>query len=351
MNIVNKFISLPVQNKVLLGGTAFLVLAMPVLILSLSQSNNKNSFAAGQTITETEKGMFTGDVSVVNDANASGGQYVLLGSAGQAPAPTAIPTPTQPASGGSTANCGTSITKSDGTQWQCTFQDEFDGTKLSSTWEEIPYGLGDSCLYNDPQHVRVANGNLELIATRNSNTDYCFTQWGLRYTGGGIQSQGQFAQKYGRFEIRAKFPKGDGFWPAFWLLPGDDSYDGEIDILESYGGRVEQGGDVGDFTLHVPAAGPGPQKTCRISPDYSSDYHTYTFEWKQGNMKAYYDGKLCADFSGLGEPNGTNPPAFPATFDKPYHILLNLAVQPWWPPTSSTQLPATMQVDYVRVWK
>ncbi len=283
---------------------------------------------------EAESGAIAGAATATADQSASGGSAIRFGAPG----------------GGGGTGCQ-SLPKIGGGTWQCTFSDEFNGTSLDrNIWGVIPYGLGSSCQSDDAQHVQVAGGDLRLIATRNSTSDYCYTQYGLEYTGGFIQTQGNFAQRYGRFEIRAKLPQGNGFWPAFWMLPGDDSYDGEIDILEAYGGRVEQGGDVGDFTLHVPAAGPGPQKTCRILPNYHGDYHTYTFEWKAGNMKAYYDGLLCADFSGVSD-NGTSPPAFPATFDKPYHILLNLAVQPWWPPNSNTVFPGVMLVDYVRVWQ
>jgi hypothetical protein len=64
----------------------------------------------------------------------------------------------------------------------------------------------------------------------------------------------------------------------------------------------------------------------------------------------YYDDKLCADITGMSDA-GVSPPPLPKVFDQPYHILLNLAVQPWWPPDASTTLPATMQIDYVRVWR
>jgi beta-glucanase (GH16 family) len=309
-----------------------LVLAFGLIGWFSLHATHAATFAATK---EAESGTTTGNYTAGATAGASGGASVKFGA-----------TPTPP-----TGGCQP-VAKASGGTWNCTWSDEFNGTSLDrNTWRIIPYGLGDTCQSDDDQHAKVTGGVLHLLATQNSATDSCRTQWGLGHTGGFIETQGNFSQKFGRFEMRAKLPPQDGTWPGYWLLPDDDSYDGEIDILESYGGRVEQGGDVGDFTLHVPAAGPGPQKTCRIYPNYSDDFHTYTFEWSATNMRVLYDGVQCANFTGVSDA-GTSPPAFPATFTtKPYHILLDLAVQNWWPPASNTVYPMDMQVDYVRVWQ
>jgi beta-glucanase (GH16 family) len=236
--------------------------------------------------------------------------------------------------------------KDDGSTWQCTYSDEFNGTELSPVWELIPYGLGSACMFNDSEYVRVADGQLQLIARRLPADHWCTEDWGLQYGGGGIQSSNGFAQQYGRLEIRAKLPEGVGFWPAIWLLPDDDSYDGEIDILEAYGGR----NDNGDVTLHSPSAGPGPQASCPLLPDMTSDYHTFRMDWSPDRLSVYYDDRLCGDFGDFSGPVG-DAPSVRAAFDKPYHLLLNLAVQPWWPPDETTPFPGTMMVDYVRAWQ
>lgn len=257
-----------------------------------------------------------------------------------APAPTPATTTPAPAA----SACGGEVPARASGVWTCTWSDEFTGTALSDTWSVIPYGLGSSCLFDDPSYVTVSGGMLALSARKLPSSDYCVKQWGLKYGGGGIQSKDGFSQRFGRFEIRAKLPAGNGFWPAFWLLPDDDSYAGEIDVLESYGGR----GSVGDATLHAPAGGPGPQRTCTIKPDYATAFHTYAVEWEPGSIRVLYDGTVCANFTGMSDA-GTG--SFPSSFAKPYHVLLNLAVQPWWPPDASTPFPSTMQVDYVRAWK
>ncbi len=256
------------------------------------------------------------------------------------------PAPAAPPSPATTACGGQAPPRPDGGSWQCTWSDEFDGATLAPTWELIPYGLGSACLFDDPEYVQVRDGELHLIARRLPPSHWCTNDWGLEYGGGGIQTGRNFAQQYGRFEIRAQLPAGSGFWPAFWLLPADDSYGGEIDVLETYGGRDNSG----DATLHVPANGPGPQRSCPVTPDPASGFHTYRLEWSAERMLFYYDDHLCADFTGLSE-EGTAPPALGPAFDKPYHVLLNLAIQPWWPPDGATELPSTMRVDYVRVWK
>jgi beta-glucanase (GH16 family) len=258
---------------------------------------------------------------------------------------TATPAPAPvPAAPAPVAACGGEAPPRDGgSTWQCTWSDEFDGTSLSPTWELIPFGLGSSCLFDDPEYVQVSGGSLHLLANRLPADHWCTKQWGLEYGGGGIQSGNGFAQQYGRFEVRAKVPAGTGFWPAIWMLPDDDSFDGEIDIMEAYGGRDQNG----DVTLHSPSAGPGPQQSCRVYPDLTSDFHTYALEWSPDRIRAFYDGSPCGEFTGDVVPGKS----IAAAFGKPYHLLLNLAVQPWWPPDANTQFPATMLVDYVRAWK
>ncbi len=179
-------------------------------------------------------------------------------------------------------------------------------TALAAVWRPIPYGLGSACLFGDPEYAQVGDGELRLIAKRLPPAHWCTKAYGLEYGGGGIQTQGGFAQQYGRFEIRAQMPPGSGFWPAFWLLPDDESFASEIDIVEMYGGR----GNNADSTLHVPAAGPGPQHICPVTPDYSSAFHIYTMEWTPGSMRFLFDGKVCGEFTGMSA-DGTAPPGCP----------------------------------------
>jgi beta-glucanase (GH16 family) len=291
---------------------------------------------------EAESGTQSVNAKVNDDNGASNGKSVKF----------------MPASsgGGDNATAGCQPTpKANGGTWQCTFSDEFDGSKpLSSSWELYGQGkwggLGQACLVMDDSHTKVENGSLHLTATPGGS--------GCNWTGGGIQTHGKFYQQFGRFEIRAKLPGDNSSWPAIWMLPNDNN-EGEIDILEALGGDNENvGGQLlpGNkhfaFSLHQPAGGPGPTTRCAVTPDINSDFHTYTFEWSATNMVLLVDGKQCLDFKGYGN-GGSNPPGFPSIFTStPYHLILNLAVAPGgWGLPAPGNTPMNMYVDYVRAWK
>jgi beta-glucanase (GH16 family) len=290
---------------------------------------------------EAEAGTRSTNTQLVTDSGTSGGSAVKF----SAPA----------GGGGDTPTACQPLAKTGGGTWQCSYSDEFDGSKpLSAGWELYGQGkwggLGQACLTMDDNHTKIENGSLHLTATPGGS--------GCNWTGGGIQTHGKFYQQFGRFEIRAKLPADNSAWPALWMLPNDNN-DGEIDILEALGGDNEDvdgqllpGNKHFAFTLHQPAGGPGPTKRCAVTPDISSDFHTYTFEWSASDMILSIDGKQCLDFKGYGT-GGANPPGFPAIFTTtPYHILINLAVAPGgWGLPAPGNTPMNMYVDYVRAWK
>jgi beta-glucanase (GH16 family) len=165
-------------------------------------------------------------------------------------------------------------------------------------------------------------------------------------------TKNKFAQKYGRFEARIKIPYGQGIWPAFWML-GDNidtagwPTSGEIDIMENIG--REPG------TVHGTIHGPGYSGGKSIGASYSlpnnapfaDDYHTYALEWEPNVLRFYVDGILYKTRTPADLPPGTA-----WVYDRPFFLLLNLAVGGNWPgnPDNSTVFPQTMKVDYVRVY-
>lgn len=317
------------HHGVALAITVLAVGTVGVLLLRYS------SAATNTSASELEAGSVTSPASVVgNQAGASGNSSVIFGSA-----------PT-------TDSCQP-MAKSGGGTWQCSFDDEFNGNALSDTWSMMPYNLGQSCVSLQSPHLAVNGGVMRMTATKTATS-------GCPWTGSGIQSKGKFSQLYGRWEMRAKLPKQNLSWPAFWLLP-DANNEGEIDIFETLGGDNEvaegqtlPGNKHFSFTLHTPAGGSGPQKRCAVTPDIDGDYHTYAIEWTPGSMKMFIDGRQCAEMTGYSD-NGTSPPGFPAVYtDRPYQILIDMQVQvyePSWnidPPDGSDM---NMYVDYVRVWK
>jgi beta-glucanase (GH16 family) len=175
--------------------------------------------------------------------------------------------------------------------------------------------------------------------------------------------------KYGRFEVRAKLPKGKHLWPAFWMLPTDYVYgpwaaSGEIDIMESRG----QEPSITSSTLHYGGVWPNNRYTTtgKISfPfDLTADFHVYALEWEEKEIRTYVDDILLSTFdldrnwySGVG-PNPYTKNIQP--WDQRFHIIMNLAIGGGFFPaneygTLSIQEAQnwpqpTMAIDYVRVY-
>jgi beta-glucanase (GH16 family) len=159
---------------------------------------------------------------------------------------------------------------------------------------------------------------------------------------------------YGRFEMRARLPQGQGLWPAFWMMPSDNTYggwaaSGEIDIMELIG--REPGTVYG--TLHHGGSWPNNTHTgITYTLDqgrFADDFHVFAVEWEAGEMRWYVDDvqyQTQTEWSTTGAP-------FPAPFDQRFHILLNVAVGGNFPgnPDTTTTFPQRMEVDYVRVYQ
>ena len=173
------------------------------------------------------------------------------------------------------------------------------------------------------------------------------------YTSARLKTAGKFSQKYGRFEARIKIPRGQGIWPAFWML-GDDISGigwpkcGEIDIMENIGkepslvhGTIHGPGYSGDKGISAPFALPDNAR-------FADDFHIYAVEWEPKAISFYVDEHLYATRPPSDLPEGTK-----WVYDHTFFLLLNVAVGGGWPgnPDATTQFPQTMLVDYVRVYK
>lgn len=233
--------------------------------------------------------------------------------------------------------------------WQLVWNDEFTGAELAPTrWHlENRYTGGSNAeleIYTDrPENIRLADGRLVITARQEARA-------GFRYTSGRLTTQGLHAWTYGRFEARIKIPYGQGLWPAFWLLADDIATRswpacGEIDIMENIGRTP----DTVRGTLH----GPGYSGDDGVWSDYvlpeghfADDFHVFAVEWEPHQIRWYVDDHLYSTLT---------PPAVsgPWVFDRPFFIILNLAVGGYWPgyPDETTVFPQTMFVDYVRVYQ
>lgn len=240
------------------------------------------------------------------------------------------------------------------------FQDEFNQGKDfpvdSSKWviETGGEGWGNSELeyYRSSKENLYHDGNGSLVIKAKKETPpLSLSCWygPCQYTSARIKTMDKFETTYGRFEARIKIPKGQGIWPAFWLLGGNIDQVGwpacgEIDIMENIGREP----NIVHGTIHGPGYsggnGIGGQITNKVP--YSDDFHVYAVEWSPKKIDWYVDGQLYKTTTPADLPSGTS-----WVFDHDFFIILNLAVGGNWPgnPDESTVFPQEMLIDYVRV--
>jgi len=242
--------------------------------------------------------------------------------------------------------------------WNLAWSDEFngpDGSQVdSSKWVMETGGGGwgnDELEYytTRPQNSFVHDGNLVIKALEEKYTGADGVS--RNYTSARLKSQGKFSQKYGRFEARIKIPKGQGIWPAFWMMGEDiDKVQwptcGEIDIMENIGkepaivhGTIHGPGYSGDHGISAAFSFPTEQR-------FADDYHVYAVEWEPETIRFYVDDHLYATRTPADLPKGSK-----WVYDHPFFILLNVAVGGGWPgnPDATSVFPQMMLVDYVRV--
>ncbi|HEY3694277.1 family 16 glycosylhydrolase [Phenylobacterium sp.] len=160
--------------------------------------------------------------------------------------------------------------------------------------------------------------------------------WGSDYTSGLITTSGAFAQTYGYFEMRADLPAGQGAFPAFWLLPQDGSYTGEIDVMET----VNSNNEVWNHIHYNSASGVSHEGYSALVPNLMSGYHTFGVLWTPQTITWYVDG------------SAVNSTATPAALNKPMYMLADFAVGGSWAgaPDASAIAATSMKIDYIRAY-
>ncbi|MET3985748.1 lectin [Streptomyces sp. PvR034] len=240
-----------------------------------------------------------------------------------------------------------------------TFSDDFDGPAGAAVdpgkWQ---VETGDNVNNHERQYYTAGNrnaaldgqGHLVITARRENPSDYACWYGRCEYTSARLNTAGRFTQKYGHVEARLKVPRGQGMWPAFWML-GDDigqvgwPNSGEIDVMENVGFEPS--------TVHGTLHGPGYSGSGGIGAAYSlpggqafaDAFHTFAVDWAPDVVTWSVDGTVYqrrtpADLGGRSW-----------AFDKPFFLILNLAVGGYWPgdPDGSTAFPRQLVVDHVRV--
>jgi beta-glucanase (GH16 family) len=271
-----------------------------------------------------------------------------------------LTTTTATSCGGQATQTSQTTTPPAAKSYQLVWSDEFngpDGSAPDATKWAIQTG-GDGWGNNEleyyttrAQNVHVSGGNLVIAAIKE---DYTGTdQVSRHYTSARMQTKGLFSQQYGRFEARIKIPKGQGIWPAFWMLGNNIDTAGwpacgEIDIMENIGKEPS----MVHGTLHAPGYPPEGYTAAYTLPNgqnFADDFHVFAVEWEPQQMRIYVDGTAYATYTKTGSPAPSN-----WSFDgQPFFVLLNLAVGGAWPgnPDGTTQFPQQMLVDYVRVYQ
>ena len=260
--------------------------------------------------------------------------------------------------------------------WKLVWSDEFND---SSHPDPAKWGYEEGYVrHNELQYYtvnRLANARADgqdLLIELRKETPESFLPTSLndqwhRYTSASLTTRNTASWTYGRFEIRAKLPRGKGTWPAIWFLsplrtpnvPGPpqlrrpdgkevhgpyrgpnhgESSQGEIDLMEAWGSRPNR------VAVHIHGTrGPTPSRTVTVDDVYNQ-FHVYALDWYPDHMDFFLDGRKILTY--------TKDPATGWSFDHPMYLILNVACGgPDEPAPDDSALPQFITVDYVRVYQ
>ena len=247
--------------------------------------------------------------------------------------------------------------------WKLIWSDEFNGPAATGVdtnkWTAETGGNGNG--NKEWQFYTTGRSNAALdghgclnITALKSPTNTFKTRFGNgAYSSARFNTAKKFSVKYGRIEARIRIPAGQGIWPAFWMMGEDIATAhwpacGEVDIMENIGKEP----DTVHGTMHGPgySGSQGPTAAIRLKNQerFADNFHVFAVEWETNEVRWYVDGQFY---------ERRTPADLPAdkkwVFDKPFFLLLNLAVGGGWPgnPAETTKFPAVMAVDYVRVYQ
>ncbi|MEX2364969.1 MAG: glycoside hydrolase family 16 protein, partial [Pseudohongiellaceae bacterium] len=284
--------------------------------------------------------------------------------------------------------------------WRLVWSDEFDGSAIDPakwSYEQNCWGGGNNeqqCYTDQASNAFIDDGALVIKAIKEDFTgpianreDPAFDPNNTRtlpYTSARLRTLNKGDWRYGRFEVRAQLPAGQGTWPAIWMLPTNWVYggwaaSGEIDIMEAV--NLETQSDAEGVvpgtpehrvhgTLHYGREWPNNRHSGTyydFGPDESpaDGFHHYAIEWQSGEIRWYVDGQHYATQTDAGWYSQYPDPitdelvigSGSAPFNKPFHLILNLAVGGDWPVNVNEKginaevFPQTKKVDYVRVYQ
>jgi len=259
-------------------------------------------------------------------------------------------------------------------EWQLAFEDEFEGDSLDTTKWNIDTGDGcpDLCGWgnNEEQvysedNITVAGGILTIQGRQEADGTY---------TSGRVNTKGKFDFRYGKVEVSARLPAGQGAWPAIWMLHSDPTIygpwplSGEIDIVEGFNLGVD-GNTATQSTAHYGLATPPYDGTSSkydtgVSPDMG--FRVYTLEWERDKLRFFVDGQHFQTQNAQNWytyfPEGADGfydefgpydiGSRDAPFDQLFHLIMNFAIggNPVGAPDPGA-FPQSFEIDYVRVYE
>ena len=230
------------------------------------------------------------------------------------------------------------------------WNDEFSGTALNLSDWSYEIGTGNNGWGNaELQYYRAENTSVkDGLLTIEAREEFFA---GSNYTSSRLVTQGKQTFRYGRVDIRALMPQGQGLWPALWMLGQSFSsigwpYCGEIDIMEMIGGNDRE--DTSYGTIHWDNAGQyryEGESTTLTSGTLADRFHVFSIEWDSNSIRWFLDGK---QFNAIA-----TTPATMSEFQEAFFFIFNVAVGGRFPgnPDSSSEFPQRMQVDYIRVFQ
>jgi len=237
--------------------------------------------------------------------------------------------------------------------YKLVFNDEFNGRDIDSSKWNSSYRWGPNWTINNEQQYYIDrinnpdfgrspfsfnNGKMTITATKTPDNLKSSANY-KSYLSGALTTYKKFKMRYGYVEMRAKMPRGQGLWPAFWMLNQyDNGQRPEIDIMEFLGRDV-------DTVYNVYHYYPGGRHKASPSyevngPDYTADFHTFGMQWEPGKITWYVDGRAVnTHTSGVS--------------NEEMYIIVNLALGGSWGGNvdGSTPFPARYVIDYIRAYK
>ena len=247
--------------------------------------------------------------------------------------------------------------------WKCVLSDDFTGKTLDLTkWTVVETEDGGfssgippafACYRYDPRTVSVSGGYLNLSVVKGDDEFVCGGPaiQPTKYVGGAVSTKHRLTQAYGRFQIRAKFATDDrpGLQSSLVLMPDTNEYElrsGEIDIAEYFTAWPDR---VIPFVRYAHGGDDPSETTDECTTERPDRFHTYTLQWTPDQIDMYMDGKRCLSttWSAGGGLHRPKP------FDQPFYLTMFEALgvsKAAFDEDKPADLPATMQVDYVRIW-